>query len=383
MPISAVQPIRDRTQRGPSSVAKIRETRVEDYPQIAALHRRNDLAIRPFHEWIALWEGNPARHQRAGHFPLGWVLQAEHGNIVGSIGNVPLAYEFQGRSLRAATAYAWVVDEAYRGYSILILNRFLKQSGVDLFVFTSVSEKAEPIYSDGFQLTRIPVGSWNKSAFWITNYRGFAASALYRKMVPLANSLSYPASAGLALWDGIVKSSDPEPGGYDIQVCSCFDHRFDDFWQQLCQRNPHRLLAGRSRETLEWHFQHARASTTVLAISKRSRMVGYAVFGRQDNEALGLKRVRLVDFQALNGCGAAVKDALAWMLRRCRQERIHVLEVIGSWLDRPDLPTIAAPHQRTLPSWLYYYKAIDPSLEQALKYREAWVPSSFDGDASL
>ena len=46
------------------------------------------------------------------------------------------------------------------------------------------------------------------------------------------------------------------------------------------------------------------------------------------------------------------------------------------------LPGVRAPHQRTLPSWLFYYKA-SPALVQQLADPAVWQPSLFDGDSSL
>jgi len=60
-----------------------------------------------------------------------------------------------------------------------------------------------------------------------------------------------------------------------------------------------------------------------------------------------------------------------------------MVEVSGCWLNRPGLPRIVGPYHRTLPSWRYYYKAIDPKLSDLLRDSKIWAPSSFDGDASL
>ena len=378
MQSSAVKTSREARVRATRSAA-IRETRPEDYDRIAALHRRNGLSIPPFEHWIGLWTGNPAYSPE--DVPLGWVLETERGEIAGSVGNLPLAYEFRGRALTAATAYGWVVDEAYRSYSVMILSRFLRQSGVDLFVFTTVGDKAEPIYSAGFQLSRVPVGAWNRSAFWITNYRGFSRSLLNRRGTPFAGAMRSCLALGFCLWDRWHGRSIPAAAHeYRVEFCSEFDRRFDDFWETLRRENPH-LLAVRNRETLEWHFRGARPS--ILAIFQGSRMVAYAIFSRQDNSALDFEWIRFVDFQALEGHSAAVSTALQWMLRRCRRDGLDALEVMGDWLHRTGLPRIDPPYRRTLSSWTFYYKAADPELAEALRDPAAWIPSSFDGDASL
>jgi hypothetical protein len=157
------------------------------------------------------------------------------------------------------------------------------------------------------------------------------------------------------------------------------------FWEELKRQKRNVLLAVRTRETLAWHFRRALLKDTVwiLVASHGARITGYAICDRQDNAALGLKRVRLVDFQALDGSEDVLRSALGWVLRRCRVEGIHLLEVTGCWLNRPCGPRVRVPYSRLMPSWAYYYKANDKDLREALKDPAVWAPSSFDGDASL
>ena len=98
---------------------------------------------------------------------------------------------------------------------------------------------------------------------------------------------------------------------------------------------------------------------------------------------MGLKHIRLVDFQALNGFHAALPSVLSWMLRRCREQRVDLLEVTGGWLERCTWPSIRAPYKRVIASWPYYYKTMDRELSEALRDPQVWAPSSIDGDASL
>src|SRR2546425_7513307 len=119
--------------------AAIREACFADYAQISAVHMRNGLSMRSCEDWIALWKCNPVYKQLQGHWPIGWVLETEDGKIVGSIGNVPLACSFRRRELRAAAPCSWVVDPAYRGYSMLILDRLMRHEDIDVFICTTVS----------------------------------------------------------------------------------------------------------------------------------------------------------------------------------------------------------------------------------------------------
>jgi hypothetical protein len=364
----------------------IREAAFDDYHQIAALQLRNGLSTRSYDDWTALWRGNPVYEELDRDWPIGWVLETGRGDIVGSISNIPLAYHFRGAELLAATSCSWVVDARYRSYSMPLMSCLIRQKNIDLFVCTTVSSAAEASYQGGFQFSRVPVGAWDKSAFWITNYRGFSQSALTMKSIPLAKLISYPVAATLFCWDQMRGTRSRTNGATSsIELCPDFDSRFDEFWEELKQQKYGALLADRSRATLAWHFRYslARRNVWILAAGSGSRLVAYAIFDRPDNPAFGLKRARLVDFQALRGHEQELGSALFWMLQRCRKEGIHVLENAGCWLGRRDLTQIPTPSQRSLSSWMYYYRAIDKDLGARLGDPTVWTPSSFDGDASL
>ena len=369
----------------PKRAPKIREAAFEDYARIAPLQIRNGLTTRSHLDWITLWKSNPAYEEFQHRFPIGWVLETSNGEIVGSIGNIPLACHFKGRKLRAAAACDWVVDPCYRGSSMHLLDRFMSQNNTDLFMTTTASANSEPALKM-FEWSRVPTEGWDKSAFWVTNYPGFAKSLLNLKSVPMPEFLSYPVSAALFCRD-ILSHSATEPNGSnsELELCAGFDNRFDAFWEELKQQNDNILLPDRSRKTLAWHFRSPliRQQLTIVSKSKGSRIVAYAIFDRQDNPACGLERMRLVDFQALNGFEDVLPSAVSWMLRKCRQDGIHILENVGCWLNLSRLAKLPKPYFRSLPAALYYYHAPNPRLSETLANPAVWVPTTFDGDASI
>ena len=341
--------------------------------------------IKTRQNWTGLWKGNPAYEQLAGKWPIGWVLETENGKIVGSIGNIPITYQFKARKLLAATPCSWAVDPPYRGYSMLILTCVMTQENVDLVICTSVSSSSEPSFR-AFQWSKVPVGTWNKSAFWITNYRGFSQTALTMRSVPMPKVMSVPLAAVLFCRDSFRRTNvEIDCQVSEIRVRTDFDGRFDQFWQELKKQNPCALLPERSREALDWHFRHSLMGKNVWIVtaSQGPRLVAYAIFDRWDNTVLNLKRIRLVDFQALAGYENLICSTLSCMLRKCRNDGTHVLEYAGCWLERAGAQPISPPYQRTLSNWTYYYRARDKELCEALKDPKAWAPSSFDGDASL
>ncbi len=358
----------------------MREATFADYEGIRALQIRNGLATRPREDWAAFWCGNPAYLSRAERWPIGWVLETEDGEIAGSISNVPFQYQFGGRELAAAAACSWAVDAAYRGYSMQMLDRLTRQPGADFLVSTTVSAASQPAFR-AFQWSRIPTGAWQEAAFWITNYPGFLRSALSVKHVPVARPLSYVFSPLLFCRDRILSPGLHSKGAAEIERCPGFDLRFDEFWEELKHQRPNALLAVRNRETLEWHFRHSisRQCAWILAARQGSRMVAYAVFDRCDN-TWGLKRVRLVDFQALRGYEGLLDGFIRFMLLECRNGGIDILEYTGGWAEQFHT---TAPYHRALPSWMFYYNTSSAELRGLLKDAAVWFPSSFDGDASI
>jgi len=367
------------------AVPNLREAVFDDYNQIAALQVRNGLNIREYADWVAQWRGNPVYEESKGRIPIGWVLETKEREIVGLIGNVPFTAHFQGIKLRAASACAWAVEPAYRSHSMLLMDRLMNQKNMDLIISTTVSSNSEPALKL-FEWAKAPVGSWDKAGFWVTNHRGFVNSVMRLKSVPMPEMLSYPVSAALYCRDLFGQGDPPDcPVDTELEVCPEFDDRFDDFWEELLRQNAGILLANRDRDTLAWHFRYPlrRRGLWILAATRGSRLVGYTIFDRQDNEACGLKRIRLVDFQALKGYENSLYPALAFMLRKCRREGIHILENVGCWLDRPGLPIVSPTYHRSLPSALYYYTVPDPALALTLADPAVWAPTTFDGDASL
>lgn len=366
---------------------KLREAQFDDYAQIAVLASKFDLRTEDYPAWIHLWTKNPAYCELQGKFPIGWVLDTGDGAISGYLGNIPMDYELQGKRLRAATTRAWVVDIPYRSYSPLLLATYFQQENVDLFLSTTVNSQSEAAYSS-FQSTRMPVGAWDRTLFWITNYRGFVASYLRKSTGAIAGPASYPLSAGLFLSDQVKRSRSPK-GDATIRVlpCESFDDRFQAFWETLRKTKPNILLADRSQQALDWHFKYAlqQKLAWVYIAQDKSGLAAYSIFARHDFPQVGLTRVRLVDFQCLDN--ERTSDTLMAMLSaaidRCKKESIHMFELVGVTPQLEKKLESASPHRRHLGSWLYFFKTNNTSLAGELKDSNVWEPSLFDGDSSL
>ena len=365
---------------------RIRPAALEDYSQIAALGARYGLHSKKFDSWKDLWLANPV-YRQLPDWPLGWVLENEERQISGFIGNIPQSYTLEDRTVLAAASHALVVDLPYRSHSLSLISRFYSQKNVDLFLSTTANAQASKAYAV-FGARRVPLGTWDSSAFWVLDHCQFAATALAMKNIVLAKPLGYLVGAGLYVKDAFRGSFDSRgAAGTEIAECSCFDQRFETFWEELRVGRSSVLLAARSRETLQWHFKAALADNQawILTVSDGCRLRAYSVFFRQDSVRFGLKRVRLADFQ----CGdedhrdELLKQMISYAVSLCRRERVHMLETIGLPLDKQRVIDSLRPHRRELPCWLYFYKTNDKHLAKALIRPEVWDASYFDGDSSL
>lgn len=364
---------------------RVREASLEDYAQVSGLESRYGLETKTYDEWKHLWVNNPIYLQRAQRWPIGWVLEDSDRKIVGYLGNIPLSYEFEGKELLVAAGRAWVVDSQYRSYALLLMDYFLAQTNVDLYLNTSLNAQA----FEGFQTfgpSPVPIGEWNCSNFWVTNYPGFLASFLMVKEVPFAKILSYPLSVPLFFRDLLTMGRFRKNGKrIDVRFCSGFDERFDSFWEDLKRSRSHVLLGTRTREILDWHFRCAllRDRAWIFRITDGAHLVAYSIFYRQDNVKFGLKRVRLVDFQTLEDDNSLLLPMLSCALERCRRTGIHMLEIMGLCPEKAELIAKLIPHRRKLSSWLSFYKTNNPQLAESLNDPKAWDLYLFDGDSSL
>ena len=357
---------------------------LSDHPQIVGLESRYGLGTRSYEAWSHLWLANPAYRARPG-WPIGWVVQDTDGRVVASLGNLPLDYTLEGKRILACSGRGLVAEPAYRSACLMLLDRLINQSSTELYLNNTVGPEAIASFQL-FECPRVPLGVWDQAAFWVTNYRAFFAAVARPVVRGAAGPLSYALSAAAYLRDRL-RATALREGDVEVQACTAFDDRFDDFWDSLKERFPRLLLAVRTRETLEWHFKYALLKNRlwIATISDASRLAAYAVFEKKDpgGALMGLRRMRLVDFQSLDGGAALLSPILSWALRRCRQEGIHLLENVGRWLESGELVHFAAPYRRRLPTWTYFYRASSPGLARSLADGRSWAPSLYDGDATL
>jgi hypothetical protein len=361
---------------------KFRPAVFADHAQIARLEARHGLVAKSYEAWSHLWLGNPIYRMLREDWSIGWVLEDEDGLVVGAMANIPLAYELDGRTILAASGHNWVAEPPYRSAALLLLDHVVNQPGVELYVNNTVSAASAAAVA-AFDCAPVPVGRWDRAGVWHTHRPRYYEARLKDYHLPLAKPLGWLLAAPASLKDRL-RTPPLREGDVEVRACTEFDERFDEFWTQSRARQAHRLLAVRTRETLQWHYHHARLEGRLwtAAVVDRGDLVAYATFVRDERPVWGT-RVRLADFQSLDGSPDLLPALLSWGLRRSRAEGIYELEVVGRWLGDGEALETAAPHPRQLPTWKFVYRANTPTLMARLRNPEAWAPSLYDGDASL
>ena len=360
----------------------LRQMAFVDYPQVQRLEAGQLKSTSPTEEWRGLFLDNPAWARVGKEWPIGWVLENEAGDVVGSITSFPSIYRFRGQDLICANGRAWVCAPEYRGYAPWLMEEFFNQPRVDLCISTTANANAEPICRTF--ATRVPVGDWESAAYWITGYRGFARMALQKLGIPLAGALALPASAALWLKDTVLVRTLPAfSSGVEIATSDTFDSRFEVFWEELVRQNPNKVLAARDRGTLTWHFAIAMRRTRLWIVTavRNGLLRAYCILKRPGGEN-GVRRMRLIDYQTVETDTDLLPGILRVVLQHCAAEDLYVLEHVGRGL--PKMQAIDQfAHRRKLPNWKFYYHAANPALHAELSKPEVWDPSQFDGDASI
>jgi hypothetical protein len=359
---------------------QVREIRRDDLDGLADFWRRiGNLEIVGPENWRRRWSGKPLSFVGADPLPVGWVMEADGGRIVGHFGNVPLVYEFRGRTLIAAVASDWDVEKEYRSASLVMMSRYFSQKAVDLFLDTFGTTDALKIFT-AMGGKRLPLPDYDRPLFWIVGHAGFVRSAFRKKGWPLGGALGL--CGGLALRAADLARRRPATArGLRWRTLPDFDGRFDGFWEAL-RKTRDKLLLVRRREFLDWYFGDLlrRDRGWIVVCERADRMAGYAVCVRKDSADIGLKRAWVADLQvADDGPEAVIGCLLEGCLAECRARGVHVAEVVGFDDGKRAALKRMGARTRRFPHALFAYKARDKALAALLEDPACWDPCPVDG----
>ena len=355
--------------------AQIRPALFADAEAIGQVHKRNALGEFDPVAWRSRWDTYPFCAEFRD-IPIGWVIETDAGVLVGTIGNIHMLYELDGRRLRGAIATDWGVDAEYRGRALHLTTAFFKQKGPEILINGSASPVASKVLA-GLQIPRIPIPEYASPCFWAANPWAFAKAALERRGVCAASLLSIPAGLALQVRDVLRRSG---RGRLTSQVrrLKTFDDRFDALWQRIAA-GPSRLRAVRTRAVLDWRFRNDLDTGRGLLLVAESggHASGYVVLLRRPGSDLGMSLYDVADFQVAGDDPAVYRDLLLAAVQLARDEGVDAVKLLtGTPAKR--IPAMALqPYTYQLPFWQLYYRAV-PDLKPALVSANAWDFSLFE-----
>lgn len=353
-----------------------------DYDAVSRLMAKYGMATKPEPEWRHLWENNPAWQPHRESWPIGWKLVAD-GELVGFLGNIPLNYHFQRKKLLASVACEWVVDKPFRKSNKLLTEAYFGQTLPDLFLNTTAITSTGKIFlQNGGH--RAPSPDYDSSLFWILSPFSFLRSLFLLKgwklAEPIALLLSLPFAVFVKLRNLLAENADlGESTSYEYFSPSV--EKFLGGFSPVAEK----LHCERKIETQSWHYQSAirDKNLRIFTMEINGAVRSYASFFRQDNPTYQLSRIRLVDFQCNPGSEADITILVARAIKAYQQEKAGMIEVVGFSGEIREMLKKLKPFQRRLPHWMFYYKAKDPKIAEALLSPNAWNACSYDGDGSL
>jgi hypothetical protein len=357
-------------------MAKLRIATFEDADAIHRLGLRNGFGPLDIPAWRARWEAYPFAAELKD-FPIGWVLEADGGEVVGSFGNVPLVYELRGRRLVVAIAAEWAVDASYRNISIRLLTAFLKQPGADICVNGSANLSASKVMA-GMKTPAIPEPDYAAPMFWAANPVAFARAVLRRRKLRAADFLAWPAGAALGAWD-IARGSGRGRTTVPVERLGAFDRRFDGLWERLA-KGPERLRAVRTAAVLDWRFGSAlRENSAVLLVAgPAAQPAGYAVLLRRPNAEQGFGLYDVADLQAVGDDPATVRSLLIHAVRAARKDGVDAVKFLTGHACKR-LPALELrPYSYRIDYNQLFYRAAAPDLAAELTRPEVWDFAPFE-----
>src|ERR1700731_4400658 len=307
----------------------VREARFSDSERVCALNSKLGLGPDSPENWKRLWQDNPAIGD-GEKAVIGWVLAASD-EVVGFLGSVPMLYEHEGQTLRAAATCRLAAERDYRAFTHLLVTSFFRQK-VDLFLDTTATVSAGKIMM-AFKAMELPQKDYGNVLFWILDPGSFTKSVFQRLGIPssLKGIGSALASVAIRADTGLRRRAHrPRAGRYTIAETGV-NHLGDEF-QQFWSEKSHdalRLRAKRTSSIVRWHFDPpgSRRVARVLGCYVGSRLVGYGVVRHDEQAGDGLRRSIVADLMIDDSAPEVMDHLLAAMLTSAKEAGSHVLEV--------------------------------------------------------
>ena len=374
---------------GPTSLvpAKIREAKLSDYQAITDLKERWGLTPDPLDNWKHLWERNPALKHMKTTGSIGWVLEAQ-GKIVGYLASISSIYHFDGKALTAVVGSGFVAEPAYRAHTVRLMAAFYAQKPVDLYISTTAVEATGQI-ACAFGCVPMPQPDYETVIFWVLRPYPFVQTVMKKLQVKPALSKIGGAFASIAVrMDKIFRRRYPRGSAKGFTVSEIktteIGNEFEILWHEKIAEGK-RLLADRSLEFLQWHYNlpNDGAKTSILCCRKNGQLAGYLTVRDEAGNSNGLRRSWVVDMIVKQDDPEIIRTLISAAYKHGKKAGSYVLEVQGFPANIRSLCAQWNPYSRTFPATPYFYKGANPELHKTLSDGALWYGTPFDGDTTL
>jgi hypothetical protein len=375
---------------GIKDVAKsvaIREVRFDDFERVCDLNLRLGQGPDSVANWQRLWLENPALSDGKGESPIGWMLETSQ-NVVGFLGTVPLRYEFDGNSLRAAATCRLAVEPAYRAFSHLLVLSFFRQKNVDLFLNTTATVAAGKIMM-ALKAYPLPQPDYGTVLFWVLDPRAFAKEVL-KKLGVKKSLLGAATTVGSIAMKGEaairVRGPKSKRSHYATREIALQEigKDFQQLWAGSAAESG-KLSATRTPEIMQWHFDPPgnRRIVKVFGTYAKNELLGYIIVRYEQSGAEDLRRALVADMLVKDNDSEVLEQLFAAAISSAKNIGCHVLEIMGFPQDVRRVLNRWKPYSRQYPAGPFFFKARNRELHEKLMDRSAWYACPFDGDSTL
>ena len=128
---------------------------------------------------------------------------------------------------------------------------------------------------------------------------------------------------------------------------------------------------------MNWHFDSAiRSGQLQIYIATRGRLLlGYCVLSPYSYSQLGLRSLRIVDYQTVEEDTDLLPGLIRTALERGGANGVHILEILGCGIPKMRAFEQFARARSTKASWSFYYRTTDPELEGRAAQRRGVGPA--------
>ena len=364
---------------------KLREIQIEDYIQIKKLHTKYKLKILDKDEWINFWSENPCILVSDTPIPMGWVLENEQNEIVGSISNIPKEYYYDNKKYVVACSHAWVVEDKFRLEAFSLLKNFFSQKNIDVFIVTTANEGSAKIWIR-YGAKKVPLPTFQNSMFLVLNLEKLIYSFLKRKKIYLGKIIEkfifYLSFVLLYkkinFWKNINQSK-------VVTINEIIDSKFDDFWKNYKSEFKYKFLQCRSASWIKWHIQKKIENNKawIMTVVENKKLLGYAICLEKNNEKIALKRITIIDLVSLKDNEEVHLSLIKGCISESKKRGYHMLEVVGFKNLKRKIFYKFKTFNRKFSNFPFYYKNGKLIDKNFLSTEDIWDSSLIDGDSFL